>query len=90
MKNTKQKKPQKIKMSSAAVVIRLGISYKFSAQHTIHMKCHALFSLKNITIKKKKKKKKIKMLSAAVVNSPLRVNLGTSPIIIQIIMSRIL
>ena len=49
--------------------IRLGISCDSSARPTIHMKCEALFSLKNIKKKKKKKNQK----SAAVVIGALRI-----------------
>ena len=49
--------------------IRLGISCDSSPSQLIHMKCQALFSLKNT--KKKKKKKK---MTAVVVISTLRVN----------------
>ena len=45
--------------------IRHGISCESSARQTIHMKCHALFSLKN--------KIKIKMSSAAVIFDALMV-----------------
>ena len=48
--------------------IRLVISCESSAKQMIHMKCQVLFSLKNIN-------KQIKMLSAAVMISTLKVNL---------------
>ena len=49
----------------------LGISCELSALQMIHMKCQALFSLKNEK-KKKNEKEKIKMVSASVVIISLR------------------
>ena len=52
--------------------LSLDISCELSAWQTIHMKCQDLFFV--LKKKKKKKKKRFKMLSAANVIGPLKVN----------------
>ena len=50
--------------------LSLDISCELSAWQTIHMKCQDLF----FCFEKKTKKKRFKMLSAAIVIGPLKVN----------------
>ena len=57
------------------LLIRLDISFEFSAKQRIHMKHHALFSWKDKS--KKKKIIKIKVLSVAILLGSLRVKSRT-------------